>query len=221
MEHDRSSEKNEDKKKKPILAITICALAAIVIVAVVVLLYDPGEAVAPPGDIDRVILSQYDKNTAIATLAYDPDLTFDNQGGLTIADAEKLKPIENDLFRNGKDGADILYTENIIGRVIQFGSDWVSARNDGDDKVFSSVAPNMNSDVEKKLKEKGGTAQIAFHRMDIGEIAHDGDDYYILTKETYTMAEDGALTPFEGVYAYRLTPKKDGLLIRDFEALSA
>jgi hypothetical protein len=178
-----------------------------------------GDPVPPSEDIAQVIITQYNKNQMIANLEYDPQLTFKSAGEIAIADGKALSPIEDNLYKKGKDGENILFDENIIGRVIQFNSDWVSQQNEEEEKVNESI---MNSGAAMdKISEKAGAQRIAFHSLDIGEIMQDGKNYYVLTRENYTMADPDTakLTPFEGVYVYKLVPQNDTLLIQDYELL--
>jgi hypothetical protein len=177
-----------------------------------------GDPVPPSEDIAQVIITQYNKNQMIANLEYDPQLTFKSVGEIAMADGKALSPIENNLYKKGKDG-DILFDASIIGRVIQFNSDWVSQQNGEEEKVNDSIV--KNSEAMEKIGEKGGTQRIAYHSLNIGEIVQDGKNYYVLTRENYTMSDPDTakLTPFEGVYVYKLVPQSDTLLIQNYELM--
>jgi hypothetical protein len=210
--------KNPKKTKRILINVTLVVVTAAIIVAAILLVLDRDKPIVPAENPSQVLDSMFGLSDSIAEIDYDPALTFENYGDIAMAGGKELKPLENDLFRKGKDGENILFDESIVSRVIVFNSNWVDAQNGDSEDVLASVV--KNSEAVDKLKEKGGTAQIAFHRMDIGAIAQDGKNYYILTRENYTMVANGESKPFEGVYAYKLVPKKDQLLIQDFATLN-
>ncbi|MDR2157535.1 MAG: hypothetical protein LBO81_07130 [Clostridiales Family XIII bacterium] len=220
MEDNLSGNKNNGIDVKRMLRFALYGLTAVIAIVVVVLIAGGlGETIAPSEDIGQVVASQFDKNAVIAEIRYDPQLTFASAGDVALANGKTWKPIRNNLFKKSKDGDTILFDETIVGRVIQFNSDWVYAQNEGDDRVLASLAED--SRAAEKLKEKGGAEKLAFHTLSIGEFARAGNRYYVLTKEQYTKAGSGVVTPVESVYVYQLIPAGDTLLISDFEELIA
>jgi hypothetical protein len=220
MNFDISTGKATNKRKR-IIRRWLYGLIAMSLIATMILAGGCGntEPVPPSEDLAQVIISQYDKNRLIANLEYDPQLTFERMGDIDMTEGKELSPIEDNLLKKGKDGENILFDESIIGRLIQFNSDWAEQQNEEGEKVAESIV--KGSDVTEKIEEKGCASRVAFHQLDIGAIGRDGKDYYVLTREKYTLADPDTakLTPFEGVYIYKLVSQDDTLLIQDFELL--
>jgi hypothetical protein len=184
--------------------------------------------VLPNADTAELVRGQLSNNQWIARIGYDDTtLTFaniteltPNHADLTIVNTSSLKPIENDLFKGGAgpDGADLLYDEVIVGRIIKLNSDWVSYLNEGKDAVFSSLQPG--SPAQTKLTELGAGSRVAYHQLAIGEIRHSGRNYYLITKATYTLSTEGKLDIHEDVFVYKLTAQGNTLVVVDFEQFS-
>jgi hypothetical protein len=178
----------------------------------------------PPNvDMMQVLMTQFSQNKAIADLDEDTSLTFgyysDAAALQTLTGGRELKPIENNLFKKGS--PNLLYDELIVGRVVKLGSDWAAGSTaviDDPEKVayLDSV---RGKDAEEKIAAKADGAQIAFHSMVIGEIRQTGGDYFLLTKEHYTLAKDGALNEREAVFVYELSKSSGGMYVTDFVEL--
>jgi hypothetical protein len=208
----------------------ILVLALIVVIALGVILIARGsggvvEVIAPNADPSRAIVSQYNNNEYIAAggIEYNAALTFgESTSGSALLGGKNLAALENNFLKKDGSGGDILVDETVYGRILKFNSDWIGmslteGEITGEEEVFDSLV--AKGDAQEKLGEKADGAQVAFHNLQIGNIFQSGNDYYVLTNEKYTLAKDGTLSPYEGVYLYKLVPKGDTLLIDDYEAL--
>jgi hypothetical protein len=184
--------------------------------------------VLPNADTAELVRGQLSNNQWIARIGYDDTtLTFaniteltPNHADLTLVNTSSLKPIENDLFKGGAgpDGADLLYDEVIVGRVIKLNSDWVDYLNEGKDGVFSSLQPG--SPAQTKLIDLGAGSRIAFHQLAIGEIRHSGRNFYLIAKATFTLSTEGKLDIHEEVFVYKLVARGNTMVVSDFEQFS-
>jgi hypothetical protein len=177
----------------------------------------------PNEDMMQVLMTQLSQGPAIAVLDEDTSLTFvyysDTAALQELTGGKELKPIEDNLFKKGS--PNLLYDELIVGRVIKLGSDWSV----GSTAVIDEAEKNayLNSvkgkTAEEKIVAKAAGAQIAFHSMTIGEIRRAGGAYFLLTRERYTLAKDGALSEKEAIFVYELSKSSDGMYVTDFAEL--
>jgi hypothetical protein len=179
-----------------------------------------GPSVPPNPDSYALIEGQMSNNKRIAEIGYDSTLTFANYPNLTIANASSLKPIENNLLKSGgaPSGADALYDEQIVGRVLKLNSDWVDHLNLSDSAVYTSV--QEGSSAQAKLTELGAGSLVAYHRLAIGEIRHTGKNYYIITRASYTLSKDGQLDIHDELFVYKLIAQGNTMVVVDFEQIT-
>lgn len=227
-------EANKGEKKKPSQIKSryiINAAMVLVIIVLAIVIYnlvvpnnattgsqEPTKTVAPTQDIDAVIRSQSTGTEHIGAINWDPALAFAGQT-LTIVDASTLQPIENDFMAEGPtaaDADDLLFDQAAVARVITFNSNWVTYCNEDGQAVFESA---VGDSLTEKVVARTDGSQLAFHSLAIGQIMVSGNNYYVITRETYTLAKDGVLTPVEGVVVYKLERQGDELLIADFETV--
>jgi hypothetical protein len=174
-------------------------------------------------DPKGVIQKQMGNNEreSIYQIGYDLDLTFANYPDLTIVNTSSLKLIENDLLRSeaGPNGEDVLYDEQIVGRILRFNSSWVNYRNWNDSLVFSSV--QEGSEAEAKLNELGAGSMVSYQQLTLGEIRRSGKNYYILAMTSYTLIKDGRMDTLDSLFVYKLTAssQKNTMIIVDFEQI--
>jgi hypothetical protein len=178
-----------------------------------------GASVPPNPDPYALIQGQMSNNRTIAVIGYDHALTFASYPDLTIVNTSSLKPISNNLLKRGAaaDGSDVLYDEQIVGRVLKFNSDWVDYLNDGNRTALGSI--QESSPAATKLAELGTDSQIAYHRLVIGEIRHIGKNYYIITRASYTLTGGGQLDIHDDIFVYKLVASQNTMLIVDFEQI--
>ncbi|MDR2196403.1 MAG: hypothetical protein LBO07_00320 [Coriobacteriales bacterium] len=178
-----------------------------------------GPAVPPNSNPYALIQSQMGNNHSIAEVGYDSALTFANYTNLEIVNTASLKPIENNLLKSGgaPDGADSLYDEQIVGRVLKFNSDWTAYLNRAEQTVFSSV--QEGSVAQTKVAELGAGSLVAYHRIAIGEIRRSGKNYYLITQASYTLTKNGQLEIHDELFVYKLVARGATMLIVDFEQI--
>jgi hypothetical protein len=179
-----------------------------------------GPVVPPYAELSDLVGSQQHNNRNIARIGYDADLTFANYPDLTIVKTSSLKPIENDLFKSGAgpDGADLLYDELIVERVLKLNSDWYDYLNRNNQSVFASV--KEGSAAQTKITELGAGSSIAYTQFAIGEIRHVGKNYYIITRAVYTLTQAGQLDIHDDIFVYKLTAQGDTMVVIDFEQIA-
>jgi hypothetical protein len=219
------------------------AIAIVLVIAVVCILIFTGneEKVIPPNaNYGVLVMGQLDKNEYIADITYDPALTIENNAAAALASAGELKPIENNFFKRDKDNdVDLLYDELIVGRVIQFNSDWVAYCNTAADQYADEAAIKAattaaeasikdGSSAVAKLPElappgaegtelAGQKTKVAYHRLTIGQIMQgEKGDFVILVREYYTLMTGGTQSQVDNVYLYTLSAKGKSMLITDF-----
>jgi hypothetical protein len=179
-----------------------------------------GPSVPPNPEPYALIQGQMSNNRTIAEIGYDSTLTFANYTNLTIVNTSSLKPIENNLLKSGAgpNGSNVLYDEQIVGRVLRLNSDWVNHLNLADSAVFASV--QEGSSAQTKLAELGAGSLVAYHRLAIGEIRHTGKNYYIITRASYTLTKDGQLDIHDDLFVYKLVAQGNTMVVVDFEQIS-
>ncbi|MDR0350158.1 MAG: hypothetical protein LBH64_01240 [Coriobacteriales bacterium] len=151
-----------------------------------------------------LIQSQMDNNQTIAEIGYDSALTFARYPNLSTVNTSSLKPIENNLLKPAREPGEVnvLYDEQIVGRVLKFNSDLVDYLNEGDTAVFNSVVAGSSAAV--KLDEFAKDASVAFHRLALGEMRHIGQNYYLIARASYTLTRERQFDIHDEVFAYRL-----------------
>jgi hypothetical protein len=195
-------------------------IALIVIFDVVVLgvwaISNTGDKVPPNPDPVSLIQSQMPPEYTIPEIGYDSNLTFDKHPDISIANVASMKSIENNLYKKGgaADGSNLLYDALTVNRVLRLNTDWIQYLNQGNEKVFESVA---NDSAKQKLIEVGAGSQIAFHRIALGEIRHIGNKYYILAQVNYILVKNGQQQSFDEVFVYELVRSRDTLLVSNLE----
>jgi hypothetical protein len=225
-DHPDGSKRSKGRSRFSRQQVVIALIAVVVIfdMAIATFLYfgggRGGPSVPPNPDPYALIQSQMSNNRTIAEVGQDSTLTFANYTNLSIVNTASLKPIENNLLRSeaGPNGADVLYDEQIVGRVLKLNSDWVDHLNRGDQSVFSSV--QADSGAYSKIDELGKGSLVAYHRLAIGEIRHTGKNYYIITRASYTLTKDGQLDIHDELFVYKLVVEGNSLLVADFEQLT-
>jgi hypothetical protein len=168
-----------------------------------------------------LIQQQLPVENIIPEIGYDSSLTFANHTNLTIANTASMKPIENNLFKKGAgtDGSDLLYDALTVNRVLRLNTDWIEYLNQGNQRVFDSLATDPKYPAKTKLLALGGESQIAYHRIALGEIRHIGSKYYILAQASYILVHNGQHESFNDLFVYEIIAQGNTLVVSDFERI--
>lgn len=136
----------------------------------------------PRDDYAEVIAEKADKNYngLIGTVAYDPELVYNDEQVADISDLVLSMPITEFEWGRTEENASVYYDEEVIGQAIAYESQKYALLKDGDESVLSMISKES---TKKTLAEKKNSNPGPFTKLDIGEVRVSGSYYYVWVRE--------------------------------------
>ena len=137
---------------------------------------------APRDDYQEVVTEKANQNYKglIETVAYDPELVYNEEQVADISDLVLSMPITEFEWGRTEENESVYYDEEVIGQVMAYESQKYALLKDGDESVLSMISQQSTKNT---LSEKKNSNPDPFKRLDIGEIRVSGSYYYVWIRE--------------------------------------
>lgn len=169
----------------------------------------------PMADKAALVATQLHKNSNIQKVINNDALVFDSGKDYGIADLNKSKPIENNIWME-KDGQTVYYDQSIVGTIIAFDSQWIDYVNDGNKAVLSLMKKDSAAYKNAIGFSKVKRIKEAFNVLEIGEIRQGSDGFYVWVHEEIEITEKGVTTAKKYNWIYYLEPVDGNLNIVNY-----
>ena len=161
---------------------------------------------APMVDKAALVSSLSGNNINIKELKANSQLAFNEKTIYNLRDIAKSKPISNNIWSIGADGAAVYYDKAVVGTVIAFDSKWIDFVNDKNMAVLDLTKKDSRAYQNIESFPKSAKIQEEFLLLEIGEVRQTETFFYVWAHESIKVIDNGKMTTKEYRWVYQLEP---------------